>query len=226
MRRLFRYILTFQCGLLLQVPLQAAELQGTVKLIRKGSAISAENTVVVLEPADPSLAPASTPTEYIITTKNKTFSPQYLVIRSGDSVRFPNQDSIKHNVFSSTDGHDFDLGSYSTGDGPSHRFEGSGIVKIYCNVHHDMASFVRVTRGGWSVITDESGTFAFKDLPAGDYTLHAWNLRGETFTEVQLEDASPSDLDLEIDCSSYRTERHLNKYGKKYPRFSTDDEIY
>ena len=79
---------------------------------RKGNADPA-GALVWLE-GGPGPVPA--PRHETITTKGKAFSPRLLVVPPGSTVTFPNGDTIRHNVFSLSEGNAFDLGLYGEGD--------------------------------------------------------------------------------------------------------------
>ena len=49
-------------------------------------------------------APKPKPGTFTIDTRSKGFSPSLLVVPQGSTVRFPNRDTILHNVFSRTPG--------------------------------------------------------------------------------------------------------------------------
>lgn len=66
------------------------------------------------------------------------------MVPAGSTVRFPNQDSILHNVFSVSRANRFDLGLYRRGEGKSATFRQPGVVRVFCNVHHSMVAYVVV----------------------------------------------------------------------------------
>ena len=53
--------------------------------------------------------------EHNVTQKNNHFSVTALKIKVGDTVHFKNDDPQYHNVFSLSEAHSFDLGSYGQG---------------------------------------------------------------------------------------------------------------
>jgi plastocyanin len=91
-----------------------------------------------------SLAPAAIASEVIVTQENKAFSEKSLSIKSGDVVKFVNKDDIVHDVHSTTDGYDFDLGSQQPGSETSYTFGQPGKVKVRCAIHPKMKLEVTV----------------------------------------------------------------------------------
>ena len=84
--------------------------------------------------------------EHVINQKNRAFNPKKLVIKSGDSVKFTNEDPFAHNVFSLSDTKSFDLGSYGQGQARSVTFDKPGTVEVECAVHPDMKMVIEVQR--------------------------------------------------------------------------------
>ena len=135
----------------------------------------------------------------------------------GSKVRFP-PGSILHNAFSVSGGNAFDVGLYGRGAGKAVAFEEPGLVRVFCNVHQQMAAYVLVVDTPYSTAPDKKGTFSLAGLPAGAGTLSVWHERGELASQaVTLPAAAPLRLSLAV--SKPRVPRHLNKFGKAY---STD----
>lgn len=76
--------------------------------------------------------------EFVITQGDKRFSERRLTISVGDTITFVNDDTITHNIHSSTDGFDFDLGAQAPGESFSYVFEKPGKLKIRCAIHPKM----------------------------------------------------------------------------------------
>lgn len=83
--------------------------------------------------------------EHLVTQKNKAFSVKKLSIKVGDSVKFVNEDSFVHNVFSLSAPKSFDLGSFGNGGAKSVTFDKPGRVEVECAVHPDMRLDIEVT---------------------------------------------------------------------------------
>lgn len=83
--------------------------------------------------------------EHVVSQKNKAFSVKRLTIKVGDTVRFTNDDSFAHNVFSLSAVKSFDLGSFGGGIARSISFDKPGKVEVECAVHPDMRLDIEVT---------------------------------------------------------------------------------
>ena len=132
-------------------------------------------SVVYLESA-PSLAfPDTEPQRATMDQRNETFVPHVLAITVGSTVDFPNSDHTYHNVFSISKVRSFDLGHYAAGRSKSVRFDKPGIVRVFCEIHSHMSAFILVFSHRYFAVTDADGRYQITRVPAGRYTLNAWN---------------------------------------------------
>jgi plastocyanin len=88
--------------------------------------------------------PASRAADFFVTQKNNHFNVTALKIKVGDTVHFKNDDAHYHNVFSLTDGHSFDLGSYGQNQVKKRTFDKAGKVEIECAIHPAMKLIIDV----------------------------------------------------------------------------------
>ena len=123
----------------------------------------------------------------VMTTRRKQFVPRVLPITAGTAVRFPNEDPILHNAFSTAPDNAFDTGQYGTGPGQTHTFAKPGLVKVYCNLHSQMSATIVVLDHSFFTVPSSDGSFRLDDVPAGQYKLGAWHERiGENITPVAV----------------------------------------
>jgi plastocyanin len=176
--------------------------------------------VVYFEPAGPHpVRPAGEPFQMV--TKRKELVPRLLVIPRGSRVRFPNQDPILHNVFSVSSPNQFDLGLYREGPGNEKRFEEPGLVRVYCNVHHDMVAYILVLDTPYSASPDAAGDFVLTGLPRGPGKLTVWHEQADPWTTaVELPQKAPLPIGIEIVRPLIPA--HLNKQGQSYFRSQRD----
>ncbi|MBT4838446.1 MAG: hypothetical protein HON94_13980 [Methylococcales bacterium] len=178
--------------------------------------------MVILEPINQNFkAQPRTSKTHQIKMTHKEFIPGYKIIQTGDKVNFSNLESFKHNVFSSSQGNQFDLGSYTQHNQNKvktwQQFNSSGLVKIYCNIHGQMAAFVYVSNSPFFALTDSDGKFEINQIPAGRYQLLAWNVRGEMKKQIEIIDDKNQSINLLLDYSSYIKKPHFNKNNQTYP---------
>ena len=118
----------------------------------------------------------------VVDQRDKTFQPHVSVVTRGTMVRFPNDDSVFHNVFAFFQAKKFDLGMYPRGASKSVTFDKPGLVILLCNVHSDMSAYIMVVDTPYYAVADAQGRFRLPDVPPGTYTLHAWHESGAVLT--------------------------------------------
>lgn len=152
-----------------------------------------------------------------ILQRNVRFVPSYLVVRVGQEIDFPNADKFYHNVFSFSEGNEFDLGLYRSGGTAVHAMKSPGEVTIYCNIHPQMVSRILVVQNEFYGQVAK-GRYSIEGVPDGKYTLVAWSplhVSKEVAIEVKGGVAA-SNFDL---VARKKVEKHLNKFGEKYGRY-------
>src|SRR5262245_55640800 len=195
-------------------PPPPADLLGRIDLKdTKGAVTPAAGSVVWVPGTSPGHAPGA-PT---MTSREKRFDPHVIAVPAGANVAFPNVDGIYHNVFSRSETQTFDLGLYRKGASRSMQFSRPGLVRVYCNIHPDMAAFVMVVDGAYAVAR-EDGTYHLAGIPPGRRRVRVWNEKaGDQEFVVTFEPGGRATLDAVLDGSRYRLVAHKNKYGKDYP---------
>lgn len=207
--------------------LAAGSLEGTVRLVEKDGRfrMPPQDMVALLEPLDGARTAVGIQAPLRIRTVGKRFVPRVAITTPGSEVAFPNQDHILHNVFSVTPGNLFDTGTYEPGDSPKVRVRQTGLVKLYCNVHHQMNAFLWVVDTPWASVLDGSGNLRFANLPAGRYRLRLWHPEaGEQSWTVQI-GTGVTRGEWALEANRPALEVHKNKFGKDYPP-ERDDRSY
>lgn len=115
------------------------------------------------------------PKRRVVEQRNKQFSPRLLAVPPGSTVAFPNFDDFYHNVFSTSTTQQFDLGMYKSGQSREMKFEKAGLVRLGCNVHAKMASYVFVIDAPNYVPVDGANPFYFRSLAPGKYKARVWS---------------------------------------------------
>ena len=216
-----RLVLGLAALALLALPALADDLHGHIQLLAKGGKGPARGsdvrqTVVYFEPTSPRAVKApDKPFEMV--TRHKELVPRVLVIPRGSRVRFPNEDPILHNVFSVSAPNQFDLGLYQQGPGKEKRFDQAGVVRVFCNVHHDMVAYILVLDTQHSTSPDANGEFTLLGLPRGPGKLVVWHEQADPWSmDVDLPQKGPLTVGLQIVRPLIPS--HLDKTGKSYFR--------
>ncbi|HEY8156352.1 MAG TPA: plastocyanin/azurin family copper-binding protein [Myxococcota bacterium] len=84
--------------------------------------------------------------DVLVIQKDKTFSQQEITIRSGDRVVFRNEDSVVHNLYSTSPGFEFEIKTQLPGQSADERFDGKGEADVRCAIHPQMKLRVKVDR--------------------------------------------------------------------------------
>ena len=130
--------------------------------------------------------------------RDQSFVPRVVSVPVGTEVDFPNQDPIYHNVFSVSPPARFDLGKYPRGQSRRVRMAKAGLVKVFCDIHSDMAAFVVVLPNRAFVRPNEDGTYRLPELPPGRYTLTWWH---PDFPGAKREVIVPASGDVNVDVA-------------------------
>ena len=132
------------------------------------------DTVIYVEPEG---GPASgkAPAAGEIEQKGLKFMPLVTVVQTGAKVNFPNNDKVRHHIYSFSPAHKFDQKLYSGQSAAPQVFDKAGTVVLGCNIHDKMLAYVKVVDTPYFAKTDGAGA-ARIELPAGGkYVVKAWH---------------------------------------------------
>ena len=163
--------------LLLSAPLNAlsGELVVSVVDMRGKSVVDA---VVYLELTDKPVvqSPAAARSKaFEIEQRGRQFLPLVSVIQTGTAVNFPNNDNVRHHVYSFSPAKVFELKLYSGVAGQAIVFDKPGTVVLGCNIHDSMVAFIHIVEAPWFAKSSLSGEARLPSLPPGNYRLKAWH---------------------------------------------------
>ena len=137
------------------------------------------------------------PTEHgIVDQMSLVFVPHVIAVQKGTTVDFPNNDDVRHNVFSPPDCcNQFNLGTYNVGVSKPVTFNESCEVPLLCYVHAEMSAFVVVLDNPYFGVTAKDGSFTIENVPPGTYKLKTWHekLRSEE-QEVTVEGGKATEV--------------------------------
>jgi plastocyanin len=131
--------------------------------------------VVVLEPKTARSFPAQTE-KPVMDQVGLTFSPELLLVRTGEPVDFRNSDDTLHNVRVSheeTRTSAFNV-AIPTGEAYTYTFERDGFYRVGCDIHPAMAASVFASASPFTAVADRDGGFAFDEVPVGAWTITAY----------------------------------------------------
>lgn len=115
-------------------------------------------------------------TQAELAQKDRQFRPQLLVVQTGTEVRFPNEDPVRHHVYSYSAAKSFELKLYLGETASPVLFDKPGVVAVGCNIHDRMSAHIVVVDTPLFALTDAQGR-AELELPAkaGPLRVRAWH---------------------------------------------------
>ncbi|MCP5002516.1 MAG: methylamine utilization protein [Planctomycetes bacterium] len=141
----------------------------------------------------------------IIDQIDKEFIDHVTVVQVGTTISFPNNDKIRHHVYSFSSAKTFEIPLYPPGITPEKPivFDKPGVVVLGCNIHDWMKAYVYVLETPFFNATNESGGAVINDLPSGEYDIQVWHPRqrgpsGNLIQRVTINEGSSQDLEFAI----------------------------
>lgn len=126
---------------------------------------------------------------------NKEFIPVIMAAQTGTAVTFPNNDNIRHHVYSLSPAKKFELPLYIGDPANPVVFDKPGIAALGCNIHDWMLAYIHIVDTPYFTVTGDDGKGKIKDIPAGRYKLVAWHYRMKGEPEaLAMESQVPSDV--------------------------------
>jgi plastocyanin len=199
-----------------------------------GSAGAAPVEVLVQTPAGTPLADAAvlveplagTPTRprapaakgVAIEQRGREFIPWMTVVQTGTSVDFPNNDTMRHHVYSFSTPKRFEIKLYAGKPGQPVVFDKPGQVDIGCNIHDWMEAHVLVVDTPYFARTGADGRATVAGVPAGRYRVRPWHALQKAagaVEEVDVTDA-PVRLTMVLDARPRQPKPHTEDDPDRY----------
>lgn len=139
-------------------------------------------------------------TDYrVLDQKGCVYDPHVMVVTVGQKMKVLNSDGIIHNVHSnSAKNPPFNFAQPgSVKEMEIKPFQFPELVKITCDVHGWMSSYLWVSEHPYTVVTGKDGTFEIEDIPKGKYKVKFWHeTLGEIVKEVEVDKEKVTELNL------------------------------
>ena len=126
-----------------------------------------------------------TPTEKkTIDQRGCMYNPHIFGVMVNQPIEITNSDATLHNIHAlPKNSKQFNIAQPKQGMKTVQQFDKPEImVKVKCEVHNWMASYIGVLDHPFYAVSDDQGNFTIKNLPAGDYELEAWHEKFGTQT--------------------------------------------
>lgn len=111
----------------------------------------------------------------MIVQRDKMFSPQITIIPTGTAINFPNEDTVRHHVYSFSAAKQFEIKLYIGTPAEPVVFDKSGVAVLGCNIHDHMIAWVLVLDTPYYASTDSSGWVTLPQIPADTYSMRVWH---------------------------------------------------
>jgi plastocyanin len=168
-------------------------------LVLAPSGAAVADAAVVLLPLAPTQARSRNGAS--IEQRNREFLPYVTVVQTGTAIDFPNNDQIKHHVYSFSPPKQFEIKLYAGKPGKPVVFDKPGVVDIGCNIHDWMEAHVLVVDTPWFAKTGADGKALIADVPPGRYRLQLWHPQQkapQATREIEI-GSTPAHLKLALD---------------------------
>lgn len=172
---MFRISCLALASLFVAVPAHA----GTVAIhVADSAGRPVPDAVITIHPAAGVPAgPIRFPWPTTIVQKNIAFNPGTLIVPVGATVGFPNQDKVRHHVYSFSKPARFELKLFGKDDSRSYTFRTPGAVALGCNIHDAMSGFIKVVDTPFANKTNDNGDTRIAALTGGRARLTVWHPR-------------------------------------------------
>jgi len=156
-----------------------------------------DNVVVYLEEAPPA-PPTARLSPTVMDQIDCRFAPHVIAARTGQTVHFLTRDPTLHNVHGlCTINPAFNFALVAPGQSRDLAFTNSETFPVRCDVHPWMKAYVCVFAHPYFAVTNAAGHFAIKNVPAGTFTLVAWQEKyGTSRSPVRVDDTKVTAKDF------------------------------
>lgn len=121
----------------------------------------------------------------VLEQKGCQYRPHVIALMAGQKLLVENSDPTTHNIHPlPTNNREWNQ-SQAQGVPPIEATFGREeiTIPVKCNIHAWMKCYIAVFKHPHFAVTGNDGTFVLKDLPAGSYTITAWQERFGTLTQ-------------------------------------------
>jgi hypothetical protein len=126
------------------------------------------------------------------------YQPRVVGARVGQVLRAKNSDNLLHNVHSSSSHRNsFNFGQPVAGITSDFKLADEEMLKIGCDVHRWMTSWVGVVDHPYFAVTGADGSFVLNNVPAGKRTISVWHERfGKLTRTLDVKEGAPTVVDF------------------------------
>jgi len=134
----------------------------------------------------------------VIDQVDKEFIPYVTVVQRGSAINFPNNDEIRHQVYSFSKSKQFELPLYSGNPSSPVVFDKNGVVAMACNIHDWMKAYIYVVDTNKFTISDKAGQAVLTNLAKGQYEVVVWHPKARESEQVNAQQINIGDGEQEL----------------------------
>ncbi|MCP5007038.1 MAG: hypothetical protein GY941_24305 [Planctomycetes bacterium] len=140
--------------------------------------------------------------------KKCVFIPHVTLAPKGQAVDLLNSDDVMHNLHSySMKNTAFNEGVTGGGSLPK-TFGYAETIKVTCDVHTWMTSWLIVQDNPYYELSDDNGNFKIENVPAGDYTLQVWQESlGKSTQQVSVKAGANTEVNFDLEKKAKKKRR-------------------
>jgi plastocyanin len=173
---------------------------GVSVLVNDGAGKPLADVVVYVDPESGDAPKVMKAAE--IEQRGLKFLPLVSVIQTGSRISFPNNDKVRHHIYSFSPAKKFDQKLYSGVAAAPQVFDKAGTVVLGCNIHDRMIAYVKVVDSPFFARTDANGVARIELPAAGKVKVSAWhyNMAGATAEQAAVvkAGAEPASLTFKL----------------------------
>lgn len=157
--------------------------------------------------------------EEVVDQVDREFVPPAIVVPVNTRILFPNNDDIRHHVYSFSEAKQFELPLYTGTPSRPIEFPNPGIVTIACNIHDWMTAHIYVVDARWHGLTDDDGIWRASGLPAGRYEVEVWHhglvAEQQTVGEIELAAEASAEMEAMVEIATGPAPRRAPRPGRR-----------
>ncbi|MFQ5822583.1 MAG: carboxypeptidase regulatory-like domain-containing protein [bacterium] len=129
-----------------------------------------------------------------------TFKPHVVIVPTGTDLTILNSDGILHNIHTFSEKNTpINVAQPGFKKKMTQTFNEPEVIRVACDVHNWMDSYIIVVEHPYYAVTNENGNFELTDVPAGTYTLEYWQeTLGTRTAEVTVTEGAVVEANFEF----------------------------